>query len=116
MPVPYNVNFELNVFVANSDDGLQIIEQILPIFQPDYTVTMILDNTYMDTKRDIPFILENVSYDDSYTGTRNKFKKNNLYFTIYSKNISVWVISQQSALLKKYLLIYIQIQIVTHQE
>ena len=67
-PVPYNVNFELNVFVANSDDGLQIIEQILPYFQPDYTVTMIEDRT-MDTKRDIPFILNNVDYEDSYTGT-----------------------------------------------
>ena len=67
-PVPYNVNFSLNVFVANSDDGLQIIEQILPFFQPDYTVTMILDSTYMDTKRDIPFILESVDYEDSYTG------------------------------------------------
>jgi len=56
-PVPYDVSIELNVFTSNSDDGLQIIEQILPYFQPDYTVTMIENNT-MGTKRDIPFILE----------------------------------------------------------
>ena len=68
MPVPYNVNFSLSVYVANSDDGLQIIEQILPYFQPDYTVTMIEDRT-MDTKRDIPFILNNVDFEDSYTGS-----------------------------------------------
>jgi len=67
-PVPYNVNFTLSVYVANSDDGLQIIEQILPYFQPDYTVTMIEDRT-MDTKRDIPFVLNGVDYEDSYTGT-----------------------------------------------
>jgi len=67
-PVPYNVNFSLSVYVANSDDGLQIIEQILPYFQPDYTVTMIEDRT-MDTKRDIPFVLNNVDFEDSYTGT-----------------------------------------------
>ena len=67
-PVPYDVGFELNVFVSNSDDGLQVIEQILPYFQPDYTVTMIIDKTYMDTKRDIPFILESVDYEDSYQG------------------------------------------------
>ena len=67
-PVPYDVNFSLSVYVANSDDGLQIIEQILPYFQPDYTVTMIEDRT-MDTKRDIPFILNNVDYEDSYTGS-----------------------------------------------
>ena len=67
-PVPYDVSFDLNVYTATSDDGLQIIEQILPYFQPDYTVTMIMDRTYMDTKRDIPFILESVDYEDSYTG------------------------------------------------
>ena len=48
-PVPYNINFGLSVYVANSDDGLQIVEQILPYFQPDYTVTMIESST-MDTK------------------------------------------------------------------
>jgi hypothetical protein len=68
MPVPYDVSFELNVFTATSDDGLQIVEQILPYFQPDYTVTMIIDKDYMDTKRDIPFILESVDYEDSYQG------------------------------------------------
>ena len=67
-PVPYGVSFDLNIYTATSDDGLQIIEQILPYFQPDYTVTMIMDRTYMDTKRDIPFILESVDYEDSYTG------------------------------------------------
>ena len=66
-PVPYDVAFELNIFTANADDGLQIIEQILPYFQPDYTVTMIESRT-MDTKRDIPFILEGVEYSDSYAG------------------------------------------------
>ena len=66
--MPYDVSFELNVFTATSDDGLQIIEQILPYFQPDYTVTMIIDKDYMDTKRDIPFILESVDYEDSYQG------------------------------------------------
>ena len=74
-PVPYNVSFELNIFTATSDDGLQIIEQILPYFQPDYTVTMIQDSTYMDTKRDIPFVLESVNYDDSYTGTLTSLRR-----------------------------------------
>ena len=75
VPVPYNVQFQLNVFTATQDDGLQILEQILPYFQPDYTVTMIQDATYMDTKRDIPFILGDVSYDDSYTGTLTSLRR-----------------------------------------
>ena len=66
-PVPYDVSFELGVFTSNSDDGLQIIEQILPYFQPDYTVTMI-ESSIMDTKIDIPFILQSVDYSYSYAG------------------------------------------------
>ena len=99
-PVPYNVNFSLNVFVANSDDGLQIIEQILPFFQPDYTVTMILDSTYMDTKRDIPFILENVSYDDSYTGTLTSLRRI-IYTLTFTAKIYMYGPISQSAIIKK---------------
>jgi len=99
-PVPYNVSFELNVFVANSDDGLQIIEQILPFFQPDYTVTMILDNTYMDTKRDIPFILENVNYDDSYTGSLTSLRRI-IYTLQFTAKIYLYGPISQSAVIKK---------------
>ena len=99
-PVPYNVNFELNVFVANSDDGLQIIEQILPFFQPDYTVTMILDKTYMDTKRDIPFILESVNYDDSYTGSLTSLRRI-IYTLQFTAKIYLYGPISQSAIIKK---------------
>ena len=67
MPVPYNVDFELYVLSKQSDDALQIVEQILPYFQPDYTVT-IKDNTEMGTKKDVPIILNSVSYEDDYEG------------------------------------------------
>jgi len=60
MPVPYNVDFELYVLSKQSDDALQIVEQILPYFQPDYTVT-INDNIEMGTKRDVPVILNSVT-------------------------------------------------------
>jgi hypothetical protein len=40
MPVPYNISYNLNVFTATAESGLQIVEQILPFFQPDYTVTV----------------------------------------------------------------------------
>ena len=67
MPVPYNIDFELYVLSKQSDDALQIVEQILPYFQPDYTVT-INDTTEMDTKRDVPVILNSVNYEDDYEG------------------------------------------------
>ena len=67
MPDPYNVDFELYILSKQSDDALQIVEQILPYFQPDYTVT-INDNTDMGIKRDVPVILNSVGYEDDYEG------------------------------------------------
>lgn len=65
MPVPYNMEFELYAMAKNSDDALQIVEQIVPFFQPDYTVTL-NDNSEMGTTRDVPIVLTNISYEDSY--------------------------------------------------
>ena len=67
MPVPYNLELELYIMAKQSDDALQIVEQILPYFQPDYTLT-INDMTDMGIKRDIPVVLGGISYEDSYEG------------------------------------------------
>jgi len=67
MPVPYNLDIELYAMAKNSDDALQIVEQVLPFFQPDYTLT-INDMADMGIKRDVPIILNDVSYEDSYQG------------------------------------------------
>jgi len=67
MPVPYNLDFSLYVMAKNSDDALQIVEQILPYFQPDYTITL-NDMSDMGIKRDVPIILSSVNYEDSYQG------------------------------------------------
>ena len=99
MPVPYNVNFYLNVYTANSDDGLQIIEQILPFFQPDYTVTMIEDTT-MDTKRDIPFILNSVDYEDSYTGSLTSLRRI-IYTLQFTAKVYLYGPISTSAIIKK---------------
>ena len=67
MPVPYNLDFELYIMAKQSDDALQIVEQILPYFQPDYTLT-INDMSDMGIKKDVPIILNSISYEDSYDG------------------------------------------------
>ena len=100
MPVPYNLSIQLYVLAKQSDDALQIVEQILPFFQPDYTVTMILDSTYMDTKRDIPFVLENVSYDDSYTGSLTSLRRI-IYTLQFTAKIYMYGPISQSAVIKK---------------
>jgi len=67
MPVPYNISYNLYCFTATAEGGLQIVEQILPYFQPDYTVTINVVPE-MGIKRDVPIVLNNISYEDSYSG------------------------------------------------
>ena len=67
MPVPYNLSVQLYVMAKQSDDALQIVEQILPFFQPDYTLT-VNDMADMGIKRDVPIILNSISYEDNYQG------------------------------------------------
>ena len=67
MPVPYNLGFELNILVKLQDDGLQILEQILPFFQPAFTMSIDLVKS-IGEKRDIPMILNSISQQDDYEG------------------------------------------------
>ena len=67
MPVPYNIGFELNILVKLNDDALQIVEQILPYFQPSFNVTIDLVDV-IGEKRDVPIVLDNISFQDDYEG------------------------------------------------
>ena len=67
MPVPYNMQFELSIFTKLNDDALQIVEQILPYFQPAYNVSVELVQGLQE-KRDIPVVLENITMQDDYEG------------------------------------------------
>ena len=67
MPVPYNLGFELNVLCKLQDDGLQILEQILPFFQPGFTLSIDLVKS-IGEKRDIPMILNSINQQDDYEG------------------------------------------------
>lgn len=65
-PVSYNLQLQLSIMAKNQDDALQILEQILPFFQPDYTVSVKeVNNTF---KSDQPFILQSVGLSDDYEG------------------------------------------------
>ena len=67
MPVPYNLGFELNILTKLQDDSLQILEQILPFFQPGFTLTIDLVDQ-IGEKRDVPMVLENIAFTDDYEG------------------------------------------------
>ena len=67
LPVPYNMRFELSIMTKLNDDMLQIIEQILPYFQPAYQLPInFLGN--LKEKRDVPINLDNISMEDDYEG------------------------------------------------
>tara|TARA_B100000953_G_scaffold227246_1_gene188831 strand:- start:161 stop:856 length:696 start_codon:yes stop_codon:yes gene_type:complete len=66
-PIPYNYNFTLDVYVDYMDDGLQIIEQILPYFQPDFNVVM-EEVPQLELKRDIPIELTGLTLGDEFEG------------------------------------------------
>jgi hypothetical protein len=67
LPVPYNIGFELNILTKLNDDALQIVEQILPFFQPSFTLTIDLIDS-IGEKRDVPVVLESINFQDDYEG------------------------------------------------
>tara|TARA_Y100001972_G_C7627087_1_gene314615 strand:+ start:224 stop:1009 length:786 start_codon:yes stop_codon:yes gene_type:complete len=69
-PVPWTISFQLNVYAKNQDDALQVVEQILPFFNPQYTLTIkpfLVE--YPEFKEDIPIIISGVSFQDDFEGS-----------------------------------------------
>ena len=71
MPVPYNLNISLYVLTKGTEDGLDIIEQILPTFMPDY-VLRLSAVPGLNMKLDVPVVLNGVSVQDDYEGDFNQ--------------------------------------------
>jgi len=68
-PVPYTINFQLNAYAKSQDDALQIIEQIIPTFNPQYALTIKPFATeYPEFKEDIQVIIQGVSFSDDFEG------------------------------------------------
>ena len=68
-PVPYSINFQLNAYAKSQDDALQIVEQILPTFNPQYAITIKpFSAEFPSFKEDIPVIIQGVSFSDDFEG------------------------------------------------
>ena len=68
-PVPYSINFQLNAYAKSQDDALQIVEQILPTFNPQYSITIKPFATqYPTLLEDIPVIIQGVAFSDDFEG------------------------------------------------
>ena len=66
-PVPYDIGFSLHIFSRNTEDASNIVEQILPFFTPEFTLT-IKSMTDLGIKSDAPIILNGISKEDNYEG------------------------------------------------
>jgi hypothetical protein len=68
-PVPWTINFQLNIYAKSQDDALQVVEQILPFFNPQYTLTIKpFTQEYPEFKEDIPIIIQGLSFQDDFEG------------------------------------------------
>lgn len=66
-PTPYNIGISLYIYAKNQEDGLQILEQILPYFNPDYNLSLNAIPA-LNIKNDLPILLNSISYEDQYEG------------------------------------------------
>lgn len=82
-PIPYNIGISLYVLTKTQEDAMQIIEQILPVFQPEYTLS-INAVPEMNITQDIPVILNSISVSDEYEGDfqTRRFVTHTLDFTL----------------------------------
>ena len=66
--VPYTINFQLNIYAKTQDDALQMVEQIIPYFAPQYTLTIKPFADYPDLVEDVPITIQGTSFTDDYEG------------------------------------------------
>jgi len=101
--VPYTLNFQLNVYARNQDDALQIVEQILPTFAPQYTLSIKPFSDVTDYVEDVPITLTGVTYSDDYEGaldTRRVIQYQldfEMYCVFYSAINEVGIVRQVEA-------------------
>jgi hypothetical protein len=70
-PVPYDLHIRMTILTRNSDDATRIVEQIVPRFTPELTISL-KSVPEMDISNDVPIVLSNVELDDSYEGSMSE--------------------------------------------
>lgn len=79
-PAPYTIGFQLNIYSKTQDDALQIVEQILPYFNPQYTLTIKPFPNSPDIKEDVPVTIQGTSFQDDFEGPLEE--KRTIIYTI----------------------------------
>ena len=97
---PYIIGFQLNVYTKTQDDALQIIEQIIPYFGPQYTLTIKPFSDYSDIKEDVPITLNGITYSDAYEGALDS--RRIIQYTLdFQMNANFYGATQSAAIIRK---------------
>ena len=88
-PVPYNITFELNIYGKQHDDCLQVVEQTLPYFSPQYSVAVKPLVGLSDIIEDVPIILQSVSFSDNYEAGLED-RRTIIYTLTFDMKLNMW--------------------------
>jgi len=99
VPVPYNIDFELNVLAKTQDDALQITEQILPYFQPSFNLSVELVKE-ANIVRDVPIVLKDIVFDDNYEGDFDT-RRSLIYTLTFTMKTYIYGPTTDTGLIKK---------------
>jgi hypothetical protein len=78
--IPYVLNFQLNILAKSQDDALQIVEQIIPYFTPQYGLTIRPFQEYPDITEDVPLTVNAVTMTNDYEGSLDN--RNTIIYTL----------------------------------
>ena len=88
-PTPYLIDFELNIYGKQHDDCLQVVEQIAPYFNPQYTISVKPLAELSDIIEDVPITLNSVSFSDNYEGALED-RRTIIYTISFQMKINFW--------------------------
>lgn len=98
--VPYTIGFQLNIYTKIQDDALQIVEQILPTFNPQYTLTMKPFTDHPEIKEDVPITITGVSFVDDYEGTLEQ-RRTIVYTLTFEMKLNLYGQLADQAIIRK---------------
>jgi hypothetical protein len=98
--VPYTIGFQLNIYTKIQDDALQIVEQILPTFNPQYTLTMKPFTDHPEIKEDVPITITGVSFLDDYEGALES-RRTIVYTLTFEMKLNIYGPIADQAVIRK---------------
>lgn len=98
--VPYDIDFQLNIYAKSQDDALQVVEQVLPYFNPQYTVSVKPFSNYEDILEDVPVILTGVTFEDNYEGPLEQ-RRTIIYTLSFTMKVSFYGPQKDGAVIRR---------------